>query len=155
MRTPGKEVEIFLNAAILISKYLFPQKLEQVSAVAAVFHSASDLLNVLRGNVSGAISNLLGASHHQSLPFLNGLNVERGIHERLVRASIQPCHAASHYYYFQLSSVQVSPVDIRDLEFAARTGLQRFRNLYNLVIVEIETGHGVTRFCLFRLFLDT
>src|SRR5262249_53533896 len=73
-------------------EHLLPQKVQQVRAVAIVLHRVSDLLNLRGRDVAGSISNLFRAGHHESLALFNSLDVERRVHERFVRAGVEPGH---------------------------------------------------------------
>src|ERR1700746_3164943 len=97
------------------SEYLLPQELYEVSPVTVVSHRVADFLYLLCCNVTSAEGNLFWAGHHQPLPFLDGLNIERCIHQRFVRTCIQPRHAPSHDHNFQLAAIEVCLVDIGNL----------------------------------------
>src|SRR5205085_4860097 len=49
---------------------------------------------------------------------------------------------------------EIDAVHVRDLELAARRGLEPGCDIYDVGIVEVETGHGIARLRLLRLLLD-
>ena len=53
-------------------------------------------------DVAHSIGNLLDARDHQALPFFDGLDVARRLHQRRVRAGIEPGGAASETLDVQL-----------------------------------------------------
>src|SRR5436190_12011975 len=71
-----------------------------------------------------------------------------------MRACVEPGHAAAHDDDFQFTASQIGFVHIGDLELATRAWLKRLSNLYDLVVVKIESGHGVARFWLLRFFFN-
>ena len=49
---------------------------------------------------------------------------------------------------------KVGFVDVCDLELTARARFERFRDVHDLVIVEVQSGHGISGFRLLRFFFD-
>src|SRR3989454_5221130 len=91
---------------------------------------------------------------HQPLPGFDRLDEESRLQHRLVRARIQPSHAAAHHNNFQLTAPEIFPVYVSDLQLSAYGWLKRTCNLDDLVIVEIQPGHRVPRLWSFRFFLE-
>src|SRR4051794_28388181 len=63
---------------------------EQVLAVRARLHRARETQNVRTGDVPHAARDLLEARDHESLPLFDGVDVIRGLHQRVVRAGVEP-----------------------------------------------------------------
>src|SRR5262245_8850286 len=72
---------------------LFDQRL-QVAAVLVAGHGLGDLQHVGRGDVAHDVGHLLRAGHLQPLALLDGLDERGGLQQRLVRAGVEPGHAA-------------------------------------------------------------
>ena len=73
----------------------------------------------------------------------------------IVRAvGIEPGHAAAEDLDLQGAAVQVDAVDVGDLQFAARRGLQRLCDADDIVVVEVQPDDRVPRFRRLRLFLE-
>ena len=71
-----------------------------------------------------------------------------------MRAGIEPGIATAHALDIEVATLQVDPVDVGDLEFAADRWLDRLRNFDHIGVVEIEAGDGPVRFWLLGLLLD-
>src|SRR5271170_6441785 len=54
-----------------------------------------------------------------------------------------------------MASVEITAVQIRDLEFAARRGLQRGGEIHDVAVIEVKTSHRVAGSRRFWLFLET
>src|SRR5450759_3410370 len=126
---------------------------EKVAAVVAL-HLPREPGHVGRGDPAGLVGDLLGARDLQALARLDGLNEIRGLEERLVRARVEPRHAAAEELDVEVSDFEIRPVDVRDLELAARRGFQRRRDVEHAVVVEIQAGDGIARARLLRLLLE-
>jgi hypothetical protein len=70
------------------------------------------------------------------------------------RSGIQPGEATAQHFDEKVAAFHVDPVDVGDLEFAARRGLERCRDIDDIVVVEIQPGHRDIGFWLERLLLD-
>ncbi|MDT4819932.1 hypothetical protein FQZ97_530620 [compost metagenome] len=77
-----------------------------------------------------------------------------GFEQALVRARIEPRIAALHDLHVELVQVQVRLVDRRDLQFAVRARLHGLGDVDDLVVVEIQAGHGVAALGLDGLLFD-
>ena len=67
---------------------------------------------------------------------------------------IQPCHAPAQQFDRQCILFEIAPVDLRDLQCAARRGLERPRKIDHPFIVEIQSRHRVTRSRALRLLFQ-
>ena len=76
----------------------------------------------------------------------------RGLQQRFVGAGVEPGMAAAHDRHVELARVEIVPVDVGDLQLAARRGLQVAGDVDHLVVVEIEAGDRVVRLRLRRAF---
>src|SRR5690606_28810619 len=95
-----------------ISKHLVRQDAQQVAAIAVLLQRLSQFFQLRRVDISLAESDLLWTGDLQSLPMFDGRDELPRLHQRLVRAGIQPRHAAPHDLHIQLSALQVMPVDV-------------------------------------------
>src|SRR5579871_20703 len=136
------------------SEYAFLQHLQQVCAVAAVFCRRGYLFYLYRGDVAISVGDLFRTSDHQSLPLFDCLNVQSGFHQRFVRSSVEPGHAASHHDYLELSLLQIDLVHVRDFQLTARARLERLGNANDLIIVKVKTRDGVPGLRLPGLFFQ-
>src|SRR5688572_19968024 len=72
-----------------------------------------------------------------------------------MRSSVKPGKAATHLLHLQRTVVQVATVEVRNLQFASRRGLELRGEIAGATIVEVQSSDGVARFWLGRLFLET
>src|SRR6478672_12946995 len=112
--TPGR-----LESWTRTSALMF-EDAEQVPAVGAGLHRARQPREIARRDVAHAIGDLLQTGDHQALTLLDGLNVAGGLHQRFVGAGVEPGDAARQLLDVQLSAVEIGPIDVGDLELAAR-----------------------------------
>src|SRR5262245_57405997 len=134
--TPGR-----LEGSTRTSVLVF-EDAEQVTAIGAGLHGARQPREIARRDVAHAVGDLLQTGDHQTLTLLDGLNVARRLHQRFVRAGVEPCDAARQLFDVQLSLVEVGPIDVGDLELAARRWSQPGRDVHHLIVVEIQPGDG-------------
>src|SRR5262249_20966078 len=123
---------------------LVPQR-EKILPVSAFDHRLGQGFELVDGDVSKPVGDLLRAGNLQSLAALNRLNEESGFEQRIVGARIEPRHPAAHELDLELACFEVEPIQVGDLELAARAWLQRSGHPYNIRIVEVETCDGVAR----------
>src|SRR5256885_2365098 len=81
--------------------------------------------------------NLLEAGADQPLPRLDRLDEGGRLQQRLVRAGVEPGHAAPELLDVQPARAQIRGVDVGDLELAARRGHQPVRHLDHARVVEV------------------
>src|SRR6187401_1844363 len=114
-RMPGIAVCSNLNGMTSIG--LLVEHLEQVASVAAadLIREPSD---VLRGDVTKAIGDLLQARHHQALSLLDALHEIGGVEKRFAGAGVQPGNPATEFLDVERPLFQIRAVDIRDFQLA-------------------------------------
>ena len=105
-------------------------------------------------NPAVTVCNLLGSGNHDALPLLNDLHKLRRFHERVHRASVQPSVAAAEQLHVERAVLEVHAVEISDFQLAACRRLDLLCQIYDTLVVEIQTGNRVVGFWLFGLFLD-
>ena len=76
------------------------------------------------------------------------------LYKAFVCTGIQPCEALAQKLNVQLSLLKVDTVQVCNLKLASCAWLQIFCVLYNLVVVEVETGDIVVAFGLFRFLFN-
>src|SRR3977135_1985277 len=86
------------------------KRANQVLAVPARLHRTRQLFERAGRDVPHPVRDLLQARHHQSLSLFDRVNIVGGLHERLVRAGVQPGDAARELLDVKLRSLQVPPV---------------------------------------------
>ncbi len=67
---------------------------------------------------------------------------------------VEPGKALSEKFHIQSSLFQIDPVQIGNFQLAAGGRLQILRILYDLIVVEIESGHAVVALRMLRLLLN-
>src|SRR5690606_17298417 len=131
---------------------------QQAQQVAAVGVGRAELarqrLELLGADPALAVGHLLGAGDLRALAGLERLDENRGLQQALVRAGVEPRHAASEELDAQASLLEVDAVEVGDLELPARRGPQAPRVLGGVGRVEVEPGDGVVALRLARLLLD-
>ena len=105
-------------------------------------------------DVSGAIGDFFGAGNLESLALLDGLDESCRFEERVVRAGVEPGHAASHELGMEVSKLKIAAVEVGDLEFVARGRLERAREVDDAVVIEVEAGDGEARLGLLWFFFE-
>ena len=97
---------------------------------------------------------LLGHGHGQVLGVLHGADELRGLVQALHGAGVQPRVAAAQGDHGQRPLLQVHPVEVGDLQLAARGRLDPMRLGCHVARVEVESGDGVGALGLGGLLLD-
>ena len=97
---------------------------------------------------------LLGHGHGQVLGVLHGADELRGLVQALHGAGVQPRVPAAQGHHGQRPLLQVHPVEVGDLQLAARGGLDPMRLGGHVARVEVQSGDGVGALGLGRLLLD-
>src|SRR5262249_16084690 len=127
---------------------------QEVFAVAALGVAQCERVELLARDVAEPQRDFLETGDPQSLPLLENLHELARFDERGVRGGVEPSEAAAWNLDEQVAAFEIGAVDVGDLEFAAAGWLDRRRNVDDVVVVEIEAGHGEVRFRLLRLLLD-
>src|SRR5262245_17557047 len=134
--TPGR-----LEGSTRTSALVF-EDAEQVPAIGTGLHGARQAREIAGRDVAHAVSDLLQTGDHQALTLFDRLNVAGRLHQRFVRAGVEPRDAPRQLFDVQLSLGEVRPVDVGDLELAARRRSQPGRDVHHLIVVEIQPGDG-------------
>ena len=100
------------------------------------------------------VGNLLQTGNLAVLVLLHCFDEVRGIHQALVGPRVKPGEALPEQLHMQLVVLQIDPVQIGDLIFAAGGRLQAFGVLHDAVVVKIQAGHAVIALRMGGLFLD-
>ena len=125
--------------------------------VLSVYRLAVGLCGLLQlGGRNPAVlpGDLLGHGHGQVLGVLHGADELRGLVEALHGAGVQPRVAAAQGHHGQRPLLQVHPVEVGDLELAARGGLHPMGLGGHVARVEVQAGDGVGALGLGGLLLD-
>ena len=100
------------------------------------------------------VCNLFGRGDHDTLTLLNDLHKLRRLNKRVHRAGVQPRIAAAEQLHVERAVLEVHAVKIGDFQLAACRRLDLLCQIYDTLVVEIQTGNRVVGFWLFGLFLD-
>lgn len=114
----------------------------------------SNALELLLVDKALAVGNLLDAGDVDALPLLDDGNELGGLEEAVVRAGVQPDHAAAHALHRKGVGAEISLVDGGNLELAARRGLDGTCDVHDVVVVEVEAGHRPVRLGMLGLLLQ-
>ena len=124
--------------AAVLATPLALQQLQQIGAVAGLEQSLCARGQLVVVDEADPPRHLLGNADLQTLPPLDGAHVVAGIQQRVERSGVQPRGAAGEHLDRQPALVEVGLVDVGDLVFASRRGLQRSRDLDDVVVVEVQ-----------------
>lgn len=109
----------------------------------------------LRGRDPAVLpGDLLGDGHGKVLGVLHGADELSGLVQALHGAGVQPRVAAAQGHHGQRPLLQVHPVEVGDLQLAARGGLHPMRLGGHVARVEVQAGDGVGALGLGGLLLD-
>ena len=100
------------------------------------------------------IGHLFRRGNDHVLAVLHRLDKDRRVHEALDRAGVEPGKAAAEQLHLQPVSVEIEPVEVRDLQLAARGRAHPPRHVHDAMIVKIQARDAVVRARVRRLFLD-
>ena len=114
----------------------------------------SRLLQPRRVDPAVLPGDLLGHGHGQVLGVLDGADELRGLVQALHGAGVQPRVPAAQGDDGQRPLLQVHPVEVGDLQLAARGGLHPMRLGGHVARVEVQAGDGVGALGLGGLLLD-
>ena len=101
-----------------------------------------------------AIGDLFRAGDFKALTVFDGLDELGGFDQRVVGAGIEPGITTAHDFNVELVLLEVDLVDGGDFQFTTSRGLDRFGDVDDLVVVEVETGDGITALRLSGLLFD-
>ena len=128
--------------------------LPQVLAVDRLAVGLRGLLQLGGGDPAVLPGDLLGDGHGQVLGVLHGADELRGLVQALHGAGVQPRVAAAEGDDGERPLLQVHPVEVGDLQLAARGGLDLVGLGGHVARVEVQPGNGVGALRLGGLLLD-
>lgn len=105
-------------------------------------------------NPAVLVGDLLEDGDGRILGALDGAHKLAGFVERLHGAGIEPGVASPEGDHGERAVLKVHPVEVSDLELAARRGAHELSALRHVARVEVEAGDGVARLGVLRLLLD-
>src|ERR1700722_19420839 len=108
---------------------------DQIFAVAALFERLGEPLQLFGVDEALAPGDLLHARDLQALTLLDDAHEHARVEQRIVSSGVEPGGAAPQPLDPQGALLEVDAIQIRDLELAARGGLQRSRELARASIV--------------------
>ena len=128
--------------------------LPQVPAVDRLAVGLGGLLQLGGRDPAVLPGDLLGDGHGQVLGVLHGADELRGLVQALHGAGVQPRVAAAQGHHGQRPLLQVHPVEVGDLQLAARRGLHLMGLGGHGARVEVQAGDGGGALGLGGLLLD-
>ena len=99
------------------------------------------------------IGHLFRRGNDDVLPVLHRLDKDRRVHEALDRAGVEPGKPAAEQLHLQPVGIKIEPVEIRDLQLAARGRAHLPCHVHDAVVVKIQARDAVVRARVRRLFL--
>src|SRR4051794_27574793 len=104
----GIAVGVTCIAALASTHGRIVEKREQIAAIAISRERAAKPLEHRSVDVTHSIRDLLGACDLESLSALDRFDILRRFEQRLVRAGVEPCHAASHDFALELAQFEIA-----------------------------------------------
>lgn len=105
-------------------------------------------------DIAAAVCDFFGAGNIASGRILYTLDLLRGVKQAVRRAGIEPDKITVELDYMQLFAAHILQVDVRNLKLTACGRLQIARNLYDTVVIEVQTRNNIVRLRIARLLLD-
>src|SRR5208283_3623758 len=112
----------------------------EVDAVLVVLHGLRLAQEVVARQPAEAESDLLRASHLESLPLLDRLDEIPRLKQRFVRSRIEPCDATAESLDKEIPGPEVGSIHVGDLKFATRGRTQRGGDIEDPIVIKIEAG---------------
>src|SRR6185503_16364480 len=116
-----------------------------VAAVRSIGPVSSEAPHVVRADPPQSIRSLLRGADLESLPLLDGRDEHGRLQQGLVRAHVEPRHAAVHDLDAEGAAREIPAIHVRDLELAAFRWAETLGDLRRGAVVEVEPGDGVAR----------
>lgn len=132
------------------SEHLVGQQFVQVASIAVLGHGSGEGVQGVVVAPGLAPGDFLGAGDLEALAVFDGLDELAGFQQAVVGAGVEPGIAAAQVFDMQPFLVQIEPVEVGDLQLAARRRADLFGQVHHLFIEEVESGDGVARFGLGR-----
>src|SRR5256885_10694585 len=86
---------------------------------------------------------------------LDSRDVIAGLEQAGLCPGVKPGHSAAQHSHVKFVFLEIKQIQIGDLEFAAARWFQRFAEIDNLFVVDVEAGHREVRFRLFWFLFQT
>src|SRR5271165_5335451 len=131
----------------------FPDQVLEIAAI-VILKRLGEQLDLRGGNDSHSVSNLLDTGNLEALPGFDGLDVVRGLDQRLHSAGVKPGESSAEDFNPELLALEINPIDIGDLQFTAGRGSHCSGDIKDLIIIEVQPGYRVVRSRTSRFFLD-
>src|SRR5271157_5096338 len=131
----------------------FPDQVLEIAAI-VIGKLLGEQFDLRGGNESHSVSNLLDTGDLEALPGFDGLDVVRGLDQRLHSAGVKPGESSAEDFNPELLALEINPIDIGDLEFTTGRRTHCSGDIEDLIIIEVQPGYRVVRFRASRFFLD-
>lgn len=106
------------------------------------------------GNPLLQVGDFLGRGDDHVLAVLDSLDECRGLHQAVYRAGVQPGEATAEDLHLQSLFLKIKPVEVGDLQFAARGGPDLVRHPRDAWRIEVQSGDAVVALGNLGLLLD-
>src|SRR5260221_11640573 len=117
----------------------------QILAILVLAQPLGQALEIVGPDQPFAERDLLDAGDLEPLALLDRAHELARLEQRFVGPGIEPGGAAPELLHGQTAALQIDPIDVGDLELAARRRLDRLGDRDDVVVVEIEPGDGGVR----------
>ena len=109
-----------LEAALSVSIGLLVHQAKKILPVFSVRDRSRLIAHLLGVDISESERNFLEASDLETLPRFHDLHEIGGLQKGVGRAGIEPGNSASDPLHMELAALEISPVEIGDLQLPAR-----------------------------------
>ena len=137
-----------------VKKSNFGYQSQQILSVLSLEHILHAFADLGGSHPAVFVGDLLQTGDLKSLTRFDRSDEVRGVKHAVVRTGVEPGIAALEDLDVELTSPEIFVVDGGDFELAASGRFDVFRNIHDVVVVEIEAGHGIVRFRPGGLLLD-
>ena len=130
------------------------QDILEVLAVLVFLEDLVGLHDLCAGDPAVLVGDFLEAGDLAVLVCHHCLDKVGGIDKAFVGSCVEPGEALSEQFDMELIHLEIDAVEVCDLIFAARRGLEIFCKFDDAAVVEIKSGHTVIALGMFGLFFD-
>src|ERR1044071_4290012 len=119
------------------------QNSDEIPPILVILKRLGQLFHLLRCNITCPVSDFFRTGYFEPLPFLNGLNKQRGLDQGIMCPCVKPCDASSQNLDSQCTLFEVAAVYVGNLQFPARGWFDRMGKSDNLIVVKIEACNRI------------
>src|SRR5207249_704723 len=135
--TPGRSVSHTLMGSPIADE------IEKILTVTTLLQGLRQPDQLLGTDQPQVVGNFLRTGDLQPLPLFDRLNEVNRPQQRRQGAGIQPGEPTAKLFHPQLPLLQVTFVNVRDLQLTPSRWAQASGYIHNLVVIEVQTGHDI------------